>query len=244
MKQTTQKLIKQAQKIMSRSSDPVHDIKHVQCVVENVKKISNDINISEQNKKALILAAWWHDAGRTITKKPSIIWMVMIDDIISAFMLLGHSLCFGLWNRTVWQASKIILCKGFRADNFLTRILLKKKTKLLLNILCDADIIEVLNQERINFFLPLIKNSKLSLASYKFLTNRNLKINKLKIKTEAARKYFEEIIKKLLQWAKQTEIIKWHIENFGKEWYDKIKKRIEDLLDYITLLNLQTNHTI
>ena len=130
-----QKLTIKAQEIMCSSSDPIHDIRHVRRVVENVQKLSQELYLSPQEQQAIELAAWWHDAGRTITQKPSFVWMLFLDDIISAFMIWVYTIRYGVFGSVAGISSRLIFCKSLGTGALLTRILLRKKTRILLNIL-------------------------------------------------------------------------------------------------------------
>lgn len=55
-------LINKAKEILKKSKDKYHDINHSRAVLKNAKKLST--NYPEADKKALLIAAWWHDVGR------------------------------------------------------------------------------------------------------------------------------------------------------------------------------------
>ena len=66
-----EQLINIAKRKMKHSNDPVHDLDHVTRVVKRVKEFIADMDLSHDEKQAVILAAWWHDVARSITKNPS-----------------------------------------------------------------------------------------------------------------------------------------------------------------------------
>ncbi|MBT4120562.1 MAG: HD domain-containing protein [Candidatus Magasanikbacteria bacterium] len=235
------KLVIQAQKAMKDSSDPIHGLSHVKRVVINVENICKDMNIRGRQKDALILAAYWHDVSRTITKYPSIFWMVFLDDLISAFMLLKSCLRLWLFGYVPSTAIKIIFCKSTGTGKLLTKILLRKKERILLDILEDADMLDVMHTERIENIMPLTELSKIYLFSYKRLVSYNLKLKHVKFKTKAAMKQFEKIIRQLIEFFKKPEVILWHTEQFGYKWCREANKKLKELLDYIVLLKLQIN---
>jgi len=237
--QKIKKLITQAQEAMKGSADPIHELNHVKRVVKNVENICEDMYINGRQKDAIILAANWHDVSRTITKYPSIFWMVFLDDLISAFMLLKSCLKLWLFGYTPSTAIKIIFCKSIGTGKLLTKILLRKKDRILLDILSDADMLDVMHIERIENIMPLTELSKIYLFSYKHLVSYNLKIKHIKFKTEVAMKQFEKIIRQLIDFLSQPEVLAWHTTNFGKKWCDEVEKRLREILDYITLLNLR-----
>src|SRR3989338_3567593 len=91
------KLIQVAQERMRRSSDPGHDFTHAARVVTYIERFIADLDLTEEQATILILAGWWHDAGRIITQKPSFIWMLFFDDMISALMLWRTTIRYGLF---------------------------------------------------------------------------------------------------------------------------------------------------
>lgn len=236
-----QKLIKQAQEMMKGSADPIHGLSHVKRVVKNVESICEDVGIVGRQKEALILAAYWHDVSRTITKYPSIFLMVFLDDLISAFMLLKSCLKLWMFGYVPSVAIKIIFCKSIGTGKLLTRILLRKKERILLDILSDADMLDVMHTERIENIMPMGELSKVYLFSYKRLVNYNLKLKRVKFKTKAAMKQFEKIVRQLIEFFKKPEVLLWHVEQFGHKWCEQANKKLNELLDYIVLLKLQTN---
>ncbi|MFH1946950.1 MAG: HD domain-containing protein [Candidatus Magasanikbacteria bacterium] len=235
-----EKLITQAQDAMKGSTDPIHGLSHVKRVIKNAENICIDMNITGRQKEALILATYWHDVSRTITKYPSIFWMVFLDDLISAFMLLKSCLKLWLFGYVPSTAIKIIFCKSIGTGRLLTKILLRKKDQILLDILKDADMLDVMHTERIENIMPMGELSKIYLFSYKRLVNYNLKLKHINFKTKTAVKQFEKIIKQLIDFLLRPEIIAWHIQQFGRKWCGEVNKKLNNLLDYITLLNLQT----
>ena len=235
-----EKLITQAQDTMKHSTDPIHGMNHVKRVVQNAENICIEMNITGQQKEALILAVNWHDVSRTITRYPSIFWMVFLDDLISAFMLLKACLKLWLFGYVPNTAIKIIFCKSVGTGRLLTKLLLRKKERVLLDILSDADMLDVMHTERIQNIMPMGELSKIYLFSYKRLVNYNLKLRHINFKTKTAIKQFEKIIRQLIDFLLQPEITAWHIQHFGYKWCIGVNRKLNSLLDYITLLNLQT----
>ncbi|PLX26302.1 hypothetical protein C0581_04815 [Candidatus Parcubacteria bacterium] len=235
-----QKLTLKAQELMHSSSDPIHDIRHVERVVTNVQKLSKELRVHTRERQALELSAWWHDVGRTVTQKPSFVWMLFLDDIISAFALLLYTLRYGiLFNGVVSIAIRIILCKSLGTGALLTRILLRKKTRTLLNILKDADSLDVLHVERFETMRYLSQTSFKNEWAFRLLIWLNFHTSVLTMKTKVAQKYVEEILEELIDWVQQHEIYLWHVKQFGEEWVEKTIKNLMRLLDEIHLSNIQ-----
>lgn len=59
-------LIEIAKEKMNAIEDKEHDINHINDVVNNIKRILENID-TEVNAEACIIAAYWHDVGRTET---------------------------------------------------------------------------------------------------------------------------------------------------------------------------------
>ena len=152
---------------MAASGDAIHDHIHAARVVKNVIKLGKNFNISERQKEALVLAAWWHDVGRTVSKRPSIIIMPFIDDLISAFMLGMYTVRHGLFGSTSGLAARIICGKSLGTGAILNRIFIKKTDRILVSILKDADALDVLTPERVNLIMELSATSKIYRFGYK-----------------------------------------------------------------------------
>ena len=230
-----EQLINIAKRKMKHSNDPVHDLDHVTRVVKRVKEFIADMDLSHDEKQAVILAAWWHDVARSITKNPSIIWMSIVDDNISAFMLWMKSIRCGLFGKTVGLSTKILVCKSFGTGALLTRLLLRKKHRILVNLLDDADTLDMLNSERVSKMLIMIENSRTYKMGYRVVVSWCLKSREFKLRTEKARKILVEMIRKFILWIKQKEIFDWHIKQFGKKWVDRALRDANQFLKSITL---------
>ncbi|EKE07359.1 MAG: hypothetical protein ACD_18C00112G0002 [uncultured bacterium] len=230
-------LIAEAQKQMSHSFDPLHDLRHVERVVENTKKISQNIKLSQKERDALELAAWWHDASRALSNRPSMIWMAFFDDNLSAFALLFYAIRYRVVSSVMIKTFFILMCSGMMTGKFMTKIFADKRTKILLNLLKDADMMDVLNIQRFYEAGHLAQMSKANLRKFRTLIWFNLHTNILEMKTIEARVYIEETIKNFIAWLSQTEIYLWHVENFGKEWLEKTMFQLENRLNNVIEMN-------
>lgn len=224
-----QQLAAKALQYMDGSRDPLHNTAHVKRVVSNIKKLCKNYNFTEEEKQALILAGYWHDVGRTITKKPSMLWMLMLDDLISALMLWRETLKNRLFGSVAGMSTRIIFCKSFGAGALFTRILIRKKTRLLLDILNDADDLDIIDIERFEIAARLSKTSLIYQYGFKMLVWWSLHSTTLKMKTHPARMYVAKKIKKLIAWIQQKPIYQWHIENFGIKWTKNTLKKFKQL---------------
>ncbi|MCF6277097.1 MAG: hypothetical protein L3J07_04680 [Candidatus Magasanikbacteria bacterium] len=240
MKDTLSSLIKIAKQKMKHSSDSIHDLEHVKNVVNHVKTFSNDLHLNSKQKNALVLAAWWHDVSRTVPNKTSFIWMPFLDDIISALMLWFFTLKYKLFGELAGTSIKLILCKSLGTGAFFTKILFKKKNRFLVDLLKDADTLDVLGIERMKKTLDLVEESKIYYFGYKTATWWFISKNKLKMKTKVAQKYLEKLIKQFIAWVSSKEVKDFFEKTFGLKWADKMLSNINRILDTLILTGLKT----
>lgn len=233
MQDKINQLIDIAKERMKASRDPIHDLGHVERVVGYVKKFTEGTNLTDTQKQSLILAAYWHDIARSITKNPSFLWMAMIDDTLSALMLWRETIRCGLFGSSVGLSARIILCKSFGTGAIFTRILLSKKNRILLDIIQDADTVDMLHQERTIVMMKLAESSKLYYYGYKITMWWCVKTAEMHVKTENARKYLEDMLRKFIAWIKEKLIFQWHVQQFGIKWVKKTMRQAEELLQYI-----------
>ena len=238
MKDPLSSLIKIAKQKMKHSSDPIHDLEHVKNVVGHVKVFSSDLHLNSKQKNALVLAAWWHDVSRTIPKKTSFIWMPFLDDIVSAIMLWFFTVKYKLFGELTRTSIKLILCKSIGTGAFFTKILFKKKNRFLVDLLKDADTLDILGIERMKKTLNLVEESKVYYFGYKTVTWWWISRDKLKMKTKVAQKYLENLIKQFIEWVSSKEVKKIFEETFGLKWANKMLKNINKILDTLVLANL------
>jgi len=222
-----EQLIEIARQKMATSKDPIHDLSHVERVVEYTREFSSQLNLNSEQKNAILLAAWWHDMARTITRRPSIVWMSFIDDTLSALMLWGKTIQLGLFGGVVGLATRLIFSKSFATGFLFTRIFLKKKNRILLDILQDADQFDLFHQERMKSIQEMATTSKLYSWGYKLTAWWFLSANKLQFKTEMAKSCFKKILFALAQWIASKNVCAWHMETFGKRWCEKTFIRIQ-----------------
>ncbi len=216
---------------MKYSIDPAHDLGHVKRVVKNVKNLSKELNLNEKQKQAIILAAWWHDVSRTTTKRPSFIVMPFIDDLLSALLLWRETIRCKFFGSVAGMSTRIIFCKSMGTGKFLTKILLSKKSQVLLHVLQDADTLDLLNTKRMEQIMNITENgSRLYHYGYKTMIWWFLHGKQLYMKTKEARKYVAKLISEFLHWIKQQHIYNWHIKQFGKKWFNRNIKQGEKLI--------------
>ncbi|KKW42599.1 MAG: hypothetical protein UY92_C0005G0021 [Candidatus Magasanikbacteria bacterium GW2011_GWA2_56_11] len=211
---------------MRSSRDPVHDIRHAERVADFAEKIGRELNLDRKRLQALILAAWWHDVGRTVTRKPSLIFMVFLDDLISALMLWRETIRIGLFGSVTGMATRLIFCHSVGTGTFLTRLLLRPKTRLLLDALMDADKLDMLSTERLDKLLGLASRSTIYHFGYRILSWYNFSTVYFDVKTAAARRHLEKILVEFVTWLYSPEIKAWHIEQFGIVWSRRMHGRV------------------
>ncbi|MFA5813295.1 MAG: HD domain-containing protein [Patescibacteria group bacterium] len=227
MNEKIQKLINLAKQKMAGSMDHCHDLSHVNRVVNFSEQISREFNLSEKQKQALLIAAWWHDVGRTIKKNPSYIWMSFLDDMISAFLLWKTSLGAFSSGGVTGLSSRIILCKSLGTGAFFTKFLLWRDNRILVNILTDADRLDQFNLERHKEFFYLVENSRRYRLSYRIMNRWFFYFRQIKLKTAAAKEMIKQIMRTFLNWIKSVAVFNWHVRQFGYIWTQKNLRRVE-----------------
>ncbi|MBI2436765.1 MAG: HD domain-containing protein [Candidatus Magasanikbacteria bacterium] len=233
---TLTQLITKAQEYMRDSIDPMHDLGHVERVVENSRKISADMKCSTRESQILELAAWWHDVGRAVIKKPSL-WMIFFDDIISAFALFFYAIKFRNLNRTTLNAIRLVMCHSYGIGTILGKVLLGRRNRILLNILTDSDNLDLLNIGRIEFmrFFSMLSTRNEYLFRSLIWISLNTKI--IYTKTKEAQKYLKEMIRRLIEWVREEEMYLWHVKYFGEAWMKKTIHDLEKLFTDISTLH-------
>lgn len=237
-----QSLIATAKKRLRNSHDPVHDLRHAERVICYIEQFDEELKLGEQHKQALILAAWWHDVSRTITRKPSFILMTLIDDLLSAFMLWRATIHYRLFGSIAGMSIRLILCKSFGAGRLFTKIFLRKKTRQLLDIMSDADNLDIIHPERIEKIFALVKSKKIYRCGYRILIWWSLHTRILHLKTEVGKRYLKKTIKRLLTWIRSAKIQAWHLAEFGAEWVKKTERSLKRLLAQLERLQAASYH--
>ncbi len=232
MNEAKSDLILEAQKLMRRSRDPIHDFAHVGRVVVHAGNIAERMNICENDREAILLAAWWHDVARTITKKPSLVWMALIDDVISACMFWYKARKYHN-DSTVRLATVLMLAKSLGTGSLFAYLLPKEKRHLV-DIVKDADMLDVLHQDRVRDAMNLVASSFVYKIAYKRSINWFIIKANISMRTAAAREYFKEMLDSLLAWIKKQAIFIWHVEQFGRAWVEKIIRECEHMLRVLT----------
>lgn len=234
------KLIRIAEARMLRSSDKTHDIHHVKRVVKHVKMLIRNKKLNQVQIQALVLAAWWHDVSRTTTKKPSFIIMPLLDDLLSALLLWKETIRCGLFGSITGMATKTIFCKSLGTGRILSKILLTKKNRIMIDILKDADTLDLLNTKRMETLMKITEQSWYYHYGYKTMVWWFLQKNHLLVHTHEARKYIEKLLREFLSWLERQDIFHWHVCRFGHAWIKKNITRGKQLLSCITELNNTT----
>ena len=230
-------LIHLAKDHMRRSHDPAHGLDHAARVAAVLERFAADLHLSEDERMALILAGWWHDVSRTITKRPSIILMLFIDDALSALMLWRATIRYRVFGTVAGMSTRLIFCKSLGTGRLFTRLFLRKKTRVLLNILKDADTLDVMNVPRIQLVCKLVETSSIYAFGYRVLAWYNFKTNLFKMNTEMGQRYLQEFTADLAAWIMKPEVWQWHLKHFGHVWVEQTFMNINYRLEYIERLN-------
>ncbi|PIT86978.1 MAG: hypothetical protein COU33_00170 [Candidatus Magasanikbacteria bacterium CG10_big_fil_rev_8_21_14_0_10_43_6] len=227
-------LVHTAQRIMTDSKDPIHDIAHVRRVVGYAQELGEAMQLGEDQQRALILAAWWHDAGRTITKRPSMIVMPFFDDIISALMLWRETIRCRLFGKVVGMATRMIFCKSLGTGKILSKVLMRKQNRIMIDLLKDADTLDMLSIERSRQLYLLVDSSWIYSYGYKMVIWWTLSSNHLTVKTHAAKKRLLQLLELFVAWIKKQQVFNWHVTTFGRSWTTEQINKGERLLQSLT----------
>ncbi|MBP9732006.1 MAG: HD domain-containing protein [Candidatus Magasanikbacteria bacterium] len=227
-------MVQKARELMKLSKDPIHDLSHVERVVQNVKKIAPSLNLSKKETEAIELAAWWHDVARVLTKQPSFVWMACIDDAVSALMLCLHSIRYGFWRQSGGIATKLILCKTFATGTVLTKLLLSKKERLMMHVLRDADQLDIMNAERLALVCELSKTSRKYFWGLQCLMLYNTRESALQMKTSAANIYLAEGVEGIYHWICEHRNDPSYVNFFGQVWIDNSIEKFAKLRQKLT----------
>lgn len=227
-------LVARAQQHMTASSDPVHDLGHTKRVVMQVKHLSRQLGLSKEQKEALILAAWWHDVSRKLTKKPSFIWMPLVDDLLSAIMLWRETIRQGLFGSVAGMAARVIFCKSLGTGAILTRLLIRKRNRVMVHTLRDADFLDGFCIERMQHILTLAESSRVYHTGYRVLVRWFASPRRVRMKTSPARVQVAEQFTALCRFMNQDDVLHWHIEQYGSSWVEKNILRSELLLSRLS----------
>ena len=214
-------LTRRAEERMTLSRDQLHDLSHVRRVVQSVETFAVALGCDERQREALRLAAWWHDVSRTLSRRPSIIFMPFFDDILSALFLWRESIRCGVFGSVVGTATRMIFGKSIGTGKILTKILMRKKNRILTDILQDADMLDVLNIERTKNMYALVEASRMYHFSYKLMIWWFLSLQKLQLKTTIAKKQLAIVLHEFLAWIQERDMLLWHIDHFGRTWVEK-----------------------
>ncbi len=215
------KLIWLAAHKMKHCHDPIHDYNHVKRVVNYSETIAKSQKLTTSGKQTLLLAAWWHDVGRTVTSKSSLFFMSMFDDIISAIMLFYFAFRNKQLNKVTINAVIILLSKSLLLKWFSHFLLSKQEKKIILQILEDADSLDMLNISRTEQIRKIVNKSPTYASGYKHAINWLLTINKIKMQTIEAKNILIELLQNFIDWILQPEIFEWHEKLFEKKWLNK-----------------------
>ncbi len=220
-------LINEAKKRMQKSGDRIHDLSHAERVTTYSKQIGRKLNLDEESLQIITLASWWHDTGRSLTRKPSIVWMRCVDDFVSAYLLWKSAKKLEIQHHnTVNVAIRIIASHNLGTERLLSKIILTPKYRELLTILADADTLDVLHVRRINALRLMVESSRIYRQGYKITIWWFLHTRELEFKTEIAKQYFiNDVLQNFLHWFQKSEVFEWHRQMFSIKWVEKTQAK-------------------
>lgn len=235
-------LIEEARMRLDGGNDPLHDSRHAARVAEYAKNIAKQTSITDsRHLEALLISAWWHDVSRTITKTPSFVLMPLLDDTLSAIMLAITIVKRGAFTRSSLLAWRLVLSKSIATGKIFSRVFLSKQMRVLLDILQDADTVDTLARERTEMIQEIIGSSKNYERGYQLMTWWFTSTTFLHVKTDAAKKQLQTVLQEFFSWLMQLHIKDWHIERYGKEWFDEL---VQKLRVFMYDIQMQLSHTL
>lgn len=222
----TPQLIAQAKKRMAHSGDPYHDLQHVERVVNHAVTIGQQYALSETQMEALELAAWWHDMGRTVINKPSFIVMTLLDDLISAVMLWRETIRYRLFGQVAGLSTRLIFSKSITVG-FVGKLFVGRKNQILIDILNDADKLDIINGERTRELFPIIEDSRMYNSGYRVATWWLFALGEIKLATDVGHDVLKELLEVFIIWLKEQDTYQWHVDHFSKGFIDSHIARLE-----------------
>lgn len=235
-KERLERLRRLAKHRMRTSPDPVHDLAHVTRVVRMVHTLGTQSGLNRAQLQALELAAWWHDVSRTLTKRPSIMLMPFVDDLLSALMLWWATIRCGVFGAVPGMATRMIACKNIGTSRLLTRLFIRKQNRIMIDLLSDADALDMIDTERTSRLCTLAESSALYLIGYRMTAWWFFVRRKLAVKTSVAKRYLIKRIQAFLVWMQRADVRHWHNVHLGSKWV----KRFEVLVPaYLQQLKVQ-----
>lgn len=225
-----QTLIDSAAKRMRGSEDPIHGFHHAAGVAATAEACAKAAHLPQTEIEALVLAAWWHDVGRTVLRRSSFVFMIFFDDLLSALMLWRETIRLRLFGSVAGMSTRLIFCHSFGTGHLFSW-LLRRRTRFLLTLLTDADKIDILSTARLTKIHNVIGTSRLHRASYRFLTAYILITRHAMVKSEVALPLFLKALLEAVTWMRTNQIVQWHEKKFGAQWTKKLYTRMNVVAD-------------
>lgn len=223
-----QTLIDIAAKRMRGSEDPIHGYHHAAGVAATAEACAKAARLSPSETEALVLAAWWHDVGRTVLRRSSFVFMIFFDDLLSALMLWRETIRLRLFGSVAGVSTRLIFCHSFSTGHLFSW-LLRRRTRFLLTLLTDADKIDILSTARLAKIHTVISNSRLHRVSYRFLAAYILITRHAMVKSEVALPLFLQALRETVNWMRTNAIVQWHEKTFNVQWTKKIYARMNTI---------------
>ena len=218
-------LIALAAERMHASEDPVHGYHHAAGVAKTAELCAVAAGLPQQEVEALVLAAWWHDVGRTVLNRSSFIFMIFFDDLLSALMLWRATIRLRLFGSVAGMSTRLIFCHSFGTGRLFSW-LLRPRTRFLLVLLTDADKLDILSTDRLAKIHAIIEKSRFHRLSYRFLAAYILITRHAMVKSAVAKPHFLKAFKITVEWMRTVEVKQWHEEKFTVRWTKKMYERM------------------
>jgi hypothetical protein len=89
------------------------------------------------------------------------VWMACVDDLLSSLMLTWEIIRLGAFRSPASMAARLILCKSLGTGAVLTKIFIRRRNRILVDVIKDADMLDILTTERLVKIIPLVESSRL-----------------------------------------------------------------------------------
>lgn len=224
-------LVRCAERRMMHSADPLHGVDHVRRVVQSAEALAASFSFSFEERAALRLSAWWHDVSRMMVHKPSLVIMPFIDDFLSGCLLFREAFRSAVHRDPVVRlAVRILVCKSIGVGVLISRLILTARERLLLDIVKDADALDILCPDRASCMFQLVEGSRVYRLGYQCVIWWFLFSSHLEMRTEGAQKHAVSALEQMLVFMTGREMLLWHQSHFGFSWVKKNRLRADLLL--------------
>ena len=164
--------------------------------------------------------------------------MVFFEIFLSALLLGSAAIRHGLFGSVAGLSIRLTVWKSLGTGAILTELVVRRRHRMLIDLLKDADALDVLRLERLQKLMPLVESYRRYYWAYKTPVPWVVSTNYLHMKTQAARVYAIKLMRAFLAWIKDSAAYIWHVAQFGRAWCERMYQRALRLLSTIENLYL------